>query len=113
MVGSSELPAVCESQGAGGSNTGSLNRLCALLGSSADEEPGDAMPEGEQVRQSGSNQATHSTDPEAFENLRAFFTILREWDEEDRREAGLLAHSRLERGARTIAEHFTEDVESG
>ena len=49
---------------------------------------------------------------EIVENLRAFFTILREWDEEDRQDVGRTAHSRQKRAAKTIAEHFTEDVES-
>ena len=49
---------------------------------------------------------------EALENLRAFFAILREWDEEERWETARTAHSREERAARTIAEHFRKGVES-
>lgn len=45
-----------------------------------------------------------------MDNLRAFFTILREWDDEDRRETARAAHSRQARAARTIDDHFAEGV---
>lgn len=51
---------------------------------------------------------------EALENMRAFFTILQEWDEwdeEDRQAIAHIGYERQERAARTIAEHFREDVE--
>lgn len=46
--------------------------------------------------------------------MRAFFTILQEWDEwdeEDRQAIAHIGYERQERAARTIAEHFREDVE--
>jgi len=61
---------------------------------------------------SGRNIDCETIDQEAIENLRAFFSILQEWDEDDRREADRISQLRRERAARTIAEHFREDVES-
>jgi len=49
---------------------------------------------------------------EAMENLRVFFAILQQWDEEDRQTSGRTGCERRERAARTIAKHFREDVES-
>lgn len=56
---------------------------------------------------------SRTIDREAIENLRAFLTILQEWDEEDRREAERVSRLRQERAAKTIADHFAEGVESG
>jgi len=85
------------------------------LGSSADEEPGVAMPVGRQVRQSGSDQsskAIHSADPEAFENLRRYICLLRA----QRAKLGCDDPGRPARerhAMRLVAEAFAGDVNSG
>lgn len=48
---------------------------------------------------------------EAMENLRTFFVILQEWEEEDRQESECLASARRGRATKTIAEHYTKVVE--
>ena len=59
-----------------------------------------------------SDAPDNSLDLDGLSNLRAFFAILMEWDEADRADARQIAAIRRERGARTVAAHFRESVES-
>lgn len=52
-----------------------------------------------------------SLSQEALENLRSFFSILNEWDEEDSLLAAQSEPVRQERALETIAEDPNEDVE--
>jgi len=64
------------------------------------------------LHEGGAPAASTPSNPEDIENLRAFFAILQEWDEMDRRETDHLALARQERATETLAEHFKGGVES-